>query len=127
MLALHYICNRKTVTIVVPSPLLKKQMLKYTDQYIAKTEVKVLTINEVKHEAVEPDVFICDEFDYMLENQAVTFAKNSANELTLFGLAPVFHCSKTYLISATCDPYHTKLLNQVFGVHPNTILDMPSV
>jgi len=39
LIALHYVKLKKTVTIVVPSLLLKQQMMKYTDLYIADEKV----------------------------------------------------------------------------------------
>ena len=39
MLALHYVRCKKTVTIVVPSSLLKQQMMNYTDLYISDDKV----------------------------------------------------------------------------------------
>lgn len=68
-------------------------MKKYLDLYIADSNATVITVEELQHEEKDPDVFICDEFDFMLENFPVIFRPNSEDKLTLFGLAPVFHCS----------------------------------
>ena len=127
MLALTFLLKKKKVTIVVPNSLLKKQMKTYTQVYIPEEGLRVLKIDEVKHEKEEPDVFICDEFDYMLENQPVIFQKDSENKLTLYGLAPVFHCKEVIFLSATCDQYVKKLLNQVFNVKAENILKFPSI
>ena len=100
----------------MPSNLLKKQIKKYLDLYIADGKASVCTVNELYHTGNGQSVFICDEFDFMMEKSPAKFAVNHKNELTLFGLAPVFHAKKTYLTSATCDKYQKKLLRQVFEI-----------
>ena len=79
------------------------------DIYIHSDKLEILRIDQIKFEAKEPDIFICDEFDYMLEHQPVFFGDADDNH-ALFGLAPVYHGNRVYFLSATFDSYHKKLL-----------------
>ena len=127
MLTKYHVDLKKTVSIVVPSPLLKKQMKQYLDLYIASPLASICTVSELKQEDKAPDVFLCDEFDFMLENQAVTYEKSHDQKLVLCGLPPIYHSNRAYLISATFDQYHKKLLNQVFDIEANSIIEMKTV
>jgi len=42
-------------------------------------------------------------------------------------MAPVFHSSNAYLVSATCDDYQKKLLRQVFDLKSSDIFEMKSI
>ena len=69
----HARFQNKVVCIVVPNRLLYKQMKQDLDLYVADKGVLIQIVSLLKHEAKDADVFICDEFDYMLEKEAVTF------------------------------------------------------
>ena len=43
------------------------------DLYVAAPNITLNSVSLLKHEAKDADVFICDEFDYMLEHEAVSF------------------------------------------------------
>lgn len=109
MLAAYHRKQKKTVRIVVPNKLLLRQYQQELAIYFQDSGVDVRLPTQLTRELNEPDVFICDEFDYILENQAVNFAFLNRS-LTLFGLASVFHSEKAYFFSATYDKYHIKLL-----------------
>ena len=58
---------------------------------------------EIDHKNNET-VYICDEFDYMIETQSVVFeADNKVSSLR--GLAQVYNSNKVYFMSATFDNY----------------------
>ena len=84
-------------------------------------------VAELQHEEKEPDVFICDEYDYMLEKCPVAFGCDHQRKTKMFGLAPVYHSSKVYFLSATCDTYVQKLLKHIFDFKTDALIDMPMV
>ena len=127
MITQYYISKRKTVQIVVPSKTLEAQMRQYLDTYIGDDKASVCAVTELKHEEKEPDVFICDEYDWMLEKCAVSFGYDHTRKPTMFGLAPVYHSSKAYFLSATCDIYVQKLLKHIFDIKEDAIIEMPMV
>ena len=45
----------------------------------------------------------------------------------MYGLAPVFHSSNAYFLSATCDSYVQKLLKHIFDIKIEEIIEMPMV
>lgn len=122
MLAAYHRKQKKTVRIVVPNKLLLRQYQQELAIYFQGSGVDVRLPTQITREVNEPDIFICDEFDYILENQAANFAFLNRS-LTLFGLASVFHSEKAYFFSATYDKYHIKLLAQVFDITSQKILD----
>ena len=68
----------------------------------------------------------------MLEKQALIIAKEDSLQADyeppneLYGLASVYHSSKAYFFSATYDAYHKKLLQQVFSIQSDQILECPN-
>lgn len=132
MLAQYLLNKNHKVRIVVPTELLEDQIKLDLDIYITSDNIEVVQINKLKYEANDSYVYICDEIDAMFEKQAVIIAKEESiqdafepkNEL--YGLAAVYHSSKAYFFSATYDSNHKKLLQQVFSIQPDQILECPS-
>ena len=67
LIAAYHLKKEKKVTIVVPSKLLAGQYREDLHLYIEEKGVDVKVISDVKQEYSPTDVYICDEFDYILE------------------------------------------------------------
>ena len=81
-----------------------------------------MTADALKLEENDYSVAICDEFDLMMDKSAVKFKKLGA-EVSLCGLAQVFHSKRTYMLSATYDYYDLKVLKLTFDVVGENIHD----
>ena len=132
LLAQYLLDKRHKVRIVVPTELLETQIKSDLDVYIANENIEVIWINKLKYEPNDIHYYICDEIDAMLGKQAVIIAKETSlqdeqepkNEL--YGLAAVYHSIKAYFFSATYDANNKKLLQQLFSIQSEKILDCPS-
>jgi len=73
-------------------------------------------------------VYIVDEADHMIEEQAVSFAKVGANAYyTIFGLSPTFHSTKTYFCSAAFDEQVQGHLLNIFDIRKHEIHDFENL
>ena len=101
----------------MPNNLLVKQYQEDLSLYISQSStVKCKTIQMLQHEDAEDTaVIICDEFDQMIKKHAIIL-KSTNSDTKLYGLAPVYHFKKKYLLSATYDTYDLTVLKQAFDV-----------
>ena len=117
------------VTIVVPNEDLQDQfealIADYCDDRV--TVAMPMNMKVTDHN----QVYLLDEADYQIEKCAVSFVWNkydkrgACNELR--GLAPVYHASKVYFMSATFDDYQKKLLEKVWGVREEDIREFKNL
>lgn len=67
------------------------------DLYIARDDIEVLVVNDLKYEANDPHCYICDEIDAMLDQLALIVAKKESRQdyeepnYWVYGLASVYH------------------------------------
>ena len=78
--------------------------------YLEDSKVDVVEASSLNPGYNINTVLICDEFDLMLEQQAVNFGSYNGKK-SIFGLPHVYHNKKSYFLSATYDSYIMKLLN----------------
>ena len=125
LLAVHHARNGSVVCIMVTNRVLQKQFDMLINQYCSE-QIHVRTTAGLKA-THQYDVFICDESDLMIDEQAVLF-RQEKGKLTyaLYGMAAIWFSKKAYFMSATFDQYQEMSLKKAFGI-TNDILKFPNM
>ena len=83
-------------------------------------------IKDLSYSIAVKSVLIIDEFDEVVDEYAAVFGAKKKG-VRVRGLGPAYHSLKAYILSATVEVFHSKLMKNVFKIPDKTIRTYRSV